>query len=136
MCMQLYIGVDNELTDASSWLLPWKLNTKYEDDNFADKHLTKKYKYGLMGCACNMGFDFSVERFDEAANIDYNEDGKQAIEKLFEYIKTNVEADNCELLSFWSGEYKMEHNDTIDLKSFILGDKFEFLEGQRIVVYK
>ena len=136
MCMQLYIGLDNELPIKGEEFFPWELRIENADDNFANENLTKKYKYGLMGCACDMRFDFNVKNFDEAFNIDLNKRGKQSIEALFEYIRTNAKSDNCELLSFWADNHKMEHNDVIDLKSFVLGDSFKFLEGQYIVVYK
>ena len=150
MCMQLYIGLDNELCDEGqgSEFRPWRLHQESNDDNFADKYLTKKYRYGLMGCACDLWYDLNqpIEIFDGMTDDEIrshtisvregNKRRKQGVEKLFSYISSNVESDNCELVSFWAGEYKMEHNDILDLKGMVLGDDFKFFkEGQYITVH-
>ena len=140
MCMMVYVGSDNKLP-----LIEWKneesllsvqaLNSEYPDDEFANKNLTMDYQYYVgswQGCGCGFSFDFDNEQFEENDNTL----GKRSIEALFDYIRVNVESDNCELLSFWSGGEIAHESDTLDLKEFILGNSFDFLEGQYIAVKK
>ena len=140
MCMALYIGSDNALP-----LIEWRegetpicisaLDPSSQEDDFASGYLVKPYKYHVgswLGCSCGFSFDFTDEQFDEKENIL----SKQSVEKLFEFIRSNVKGGECELLSFWeSGQYDgIPHQASIDLRKFALGDAFEFLEGQYTVV--
>jgi len=147
--MQLYIGIDNELSDTSLNFLPWELLTDNDDDSFANQCLTKKYKYCLMRCACNLWFNLNqsvdnnssmtVEETEVLAQIICEEHRrrKEGVEKLFSFLLSNVTGDNCELLSFWIGEHKMEYHDILDLRGLVLGDTFEFFKrGQYVIVYK
>ena len=163
MCKYLYIGSDNELQiivwQSGKELLLYvdKLSSDYDDDDFADKYLTKEYKYRIgswQGCACSFYFDFpeadktfsgyserdkkQIEAYSNRSIEDYvygyDRKGRQSVEALFEYIRTNVIDDCCELLSIGSGERKVERTDIINLKSFVLGDKFSFIEGLYITV--
>ena len=63
-----------------------------------------------------------------------NRRNKQSVEALFEYIRANVEG-NCELLSFWGGDREIKSRDVIDLKNFVMGNKFHFESVQHITVY-
>ena len=142
MCMALYIGSDNALP-----LIEWRegetpicitaLNTSNQEDDFAFKYLVKPHKYYVgswQGCSCGFSFDFTSEYYDEEENIL----GKQSVEKLFEFIRSNVKGGECELLSFWEGgPYEgIPHRALIDLREFTLGEKFEFSEGQYTIVRK
>jgi len=156
--MALYIGSDNVLP-----LIEWRegeplpidvreLDLSIRDDAFAASHLTKKYQYFVgcwQGCGCGFRFDYTCEQHDN----EYNDLGKQSLEALFTYISENVSGDSCELYSFWMGgrslgdffstifqrhkkSYGVEHKDETDLKTFVLGDRFEFYDKQYITVYK
>ena len=165
MCWYLYMGSDNELP-----LIEWKkdeelpicvrrLSCGNDDDDFAERQLTKKYKYYVgawQGCGCNFRFDFveadkfmnemseqEKQELEMACNgsIDdivygHSKKGKRSVEALFDYICANVEGGECELLHFGSGCNRIERHDVIDLKSFVLGDTFKFPERQYITVYK
>ena len=136
-----YIGSDNELP-----LIEWKnenesplcvnvLNLEYYDDKFANENLTMKHRYCVgswQGCGCGFSFDFDDEHYEAEDNIR----GKQSVEALFDYIRVNVTNDSCELLSFWSGEGIEHDSDILDLKDFVLGNSFDFLEGQYMTVTK
>ncbi len=138
MCMMVYIGADNELPIIEyqgeiSSICTRKLNDAYTDDRFAKENLTKEYKYYIgswQGCGCGFRFDMNCEGFSSEGN----ERGKQSVQSLFDYIKTYVKNNNCELLSFWAGDGMNEPDDI--LKSFVLNDSFEFLEGQYITIKK
>jgi hypothetical protein len=113
------------------------LNFDYNDrqsDEFAEKTLKKQYKYPAysfgLGCSCYFEYakDVPEDMFDE------NELNKQAVEALFEYLRANVKG-SCELLSIWTGDFEIKSYDTVDLKNFVLGDSFRFLQGQHITVY-
>ena len=138
MCMMVYIGADSELPiidfqDEVSDFCARKLNDTYSDDKFAKENLTKEHKYHVgswQGCGC--GFAFGLAGFDDFAN----EHGRKSVQALFEYIRSNIKSDNCELLSFWAGEGMNEPSRVLDLKDFVLGESFEFLEGQYLTVEK
>jgi len=139
--MMVYIGSDSELP-----LIEWKngkesplcvsvLNVENHEDKFANENLTMKYRYYVgswQGCGCGFSFDFDDEQFGKEDNIL----GKQSVEALFGYIRDNAMSDNCELLSFWAGEGIGYNIDTLDLKNFTLGNSFNFLDGQYIIVKK
>ena len=140
MCMMIYVGSDNELPliecrDEDSVIYVEKLDvTLSSDDCFAKENLKKEHKYYVgswQGCGCGFSFDCSNELYNE----ENNKRGKQSVESLFEYLRANIENDNCEILSFWAGKGISEPNDVIDLKNFTLGDSFSFLEGQHITVH-
>ena len=162
MCMMVYIGSDNELPLIDRWgnntspIYIWELDCSYDDDDFANNALVKKYKYGVgswQGCACGFAFDYSdqfnelpwflrvltskEEKKEHIENIKENNDlGKQSFESLFEYICVYVANDNCELLSFWTDNFEIKDRSIIDLKAFSLGDSFKFSDGQYITVSK
>jgi len=142
--MALYIGSDNELP-----LIEWcegetpvcisALDFSDKDDEFAALYLLKPYRYYVgswLGCSCGFSFDFA-DIYDEE-DEDENIKSKQSVESLFEFIQTNVKGGECELLSFWNGEYDegILHKEVIDLNEFVLGDEFTFLEGQYITLRK
>ena len=145
MCMALFIGSDNELP-----LIAWQegaliyveaMSTSGEANKFAAGYLKKPHKYYIgawEGCSCGFSFDFfpyeHYDELDEKMNIM----GKQSVEALFEFIKTNVSGSECELLSLAEDEqYQgIPNKVTINLNDFALGDYFEFSEGQYTVVKK
>jgi hypothetical protein len=139
----VFIGADNELPlieykDEKSVLCVQKLivfDSADSDGSFAHENLKKEHKYCVLswqGCGCGFRFDCSNKLYSDE---EFNNPGKQSVEALFEYLRTNVKGNHCEILSFWSGEGISEPNDTINLKNFTLGDSFNFLEGQHLTVY-
>jgi len=149
----VYIGSDNELPligrDAGGIaILVEDLDLRNRDDKFACDNLTKQYKYFIgsyQGCGCGFMYDFARAEPSNIKDeykgfleeiIEKQQKGKQSFETLFEYIRTNVKGDNCELLSFWTGEGIEHDNSVIDLKTFSLGHEFKFLNGQYLTVYK
>lgn len=140
MCMALYIGADNELL-----LIEWRedetpicvrnLSDADTEDRFALEHLTRRNKYYIgswQGCGCGFTFDYTDELFEE----DENNRSKQSVESLFAYIRENITSDECELFSFYmGGQYKgIQHHLCINMKDYVIGERFEFLDGQYTVV--
>jgi len=138
--MALYIGSDNALP-----LIAWRegetpicisaLDLSSNEDHFAAEYLMKPHQYYVgswQGCGCGFSFDFTDEQYDEEGNVR----GRQSVERLFEFIRSNVKGEECELLSFWEGgQYGgISHQSSFDLREFALGDAFAFLEGQYTIV--
>jgi len=162
--MMLYIGSDNELPlikwrDEEQAIGVSELGRWSGDGRFANKKLVKKHKYYVgswQGCGCGFFYDFpeaaqeiidlgdqtkqemeaDLKRPIEELFYENHKKGKHSVESLFAYIRDNVLGDDCELLSFWAGEYEVKDSIVINLREFSLGDAFRFSEGQYIVVNK
>jgi len=151
--MMLYIGADNELQNNQKQpIYIQELDCSYDDDNFANNTLAKKYKYQVMidgGCACDFAFDYTDNHFNKLPKIvqkftskpeydkerkEVNDNRKQYVESLFEYIRTNVINDSCELLSFWTGDFQEKDKTTLNLRNFEFEDSFKFAE-EHITVF-
>ena len=120
MCMMLYVSSDNSLPvvesigESAQLLSVRELNCNFADDKFTSEHLTKKYKYGIVSwqaCGCGFQFDYNSVEFED----EYNESGKQSLNALFEYLRNNVQGDECDLISIWAGKYNIEYNTVMDL---------------------
>ena len=141
MCMMVYVAAENELPlmewgrDKHNVLCVRPLNFYSSNDQLADINLAMPYKYHMcswQGCGCGFSFDFDDNSYDEEQNTL----GKQSVQALFDYIRTHVKGDECEILSFWAGDGIEHDGGALDLRGLVVGDRFEFLEGQLLSVTK
>jgi hypothetical protein len=141
VCMMLFLASDKRLPT-----IPWDNCAKQnimvseldERDNLVIKHFTKKFIYDIgafEGCGC--GFQFGIIESEDEEDRVAEASGRESVEELFHYLREHINSGEiAEVYSCWAGDEgcNTEHRTLINLREFKLGDKFQFLQNQLVII--
>jgi hypothetical protein len=141
VCIMLFLASDKKLPT-----IPWDDCAKQnimvseldERDNLVIKHFTKKFIYDIgafEGCGC--GFQFGIIESEDEEDRVAEASGRESVEELFHYLREHINSGEiAEVYSCWAGDEgcNTEHRTLINLREFKLGDKFQFLQNQLVII--